>query len=376
MANNDSIAGRIRFTPMLPAEASGNGMEPQLCRDRLRAAQRLRSASLRPASSPRPDRTGQQSAAGAAALRHSALAAPIYKLPTIQELEFEWESEIDRGSRDYIKWVQRSLNQLLGLNLAADGISGTMTRSAVRSFQTRYGLAVDGIVGPQTEVALIRAGASQPPGASPSLPVPYTPWQSPAPSLPDSSAPASKLSGEHWVQQFPTSKSTDSLAEPFRSKVNRFLDALGRAGANIEITATRRPAERAWLMHYAWMIAEEGLSPAAVPPHPNIDIQWVHTDASGNVDLAASRAAAEDMVRGYKLQYEPALDSLHIDGRAIDMTISWIGNLRIRDGKGVLVTIASTPRTGSDNRELHGVGATYGVAKLLSDPPHWSDTGH
>jgi len=129
-------------------------------------------------------------------------------------------------------------------------------------------------------------------------------------------------------------------------------------------------------MHYAWMIAEEGLSPAAVPPHPNIDIQWVHTDASDTVDLAASRAAAEDMVRGYKLQYEPALDSLHIDGRAIDMTISWIGNLRIRDGKGVLVTIASTPRTGSDNRELHGVGATYGVIKLLSDPPHWSDTGH
>jgi hypothetical protein len=358
VSSNDNIAGRIRFAPMLPAVASGDDMEPRLRRDRLRAVQRPRSGSLRPAGRPRADRGGQESAAGPAPLRRSALAAPIYKFPTIQELEFEWESEIDRGSRDYIKWVQRSLNQLLGLKLAVDGVSGTMTRSAVRSFQARYGLSADGIVGPQTEAALTRAGASKPPGASPSMPAPSSPWQSPTPSPPDSRASASKLSGEHWVQQFPTSRSTDSLAEPFRSNVKRFLDALGRAGAKIEISATRRPAERAWLMHYAWMIAEEGLSPAAVPTHPNIDIQWVHTDASGNVDLAASRAAAADMVRGYGLQYEPALDSLHIDGRAIDMTISWSGSLRIRDRKGTLVTIASTPQTGSDNRELHGVGAT------------------
>ncbi|MDB5964086.1 MAG: hypothetical protein JWQ72_586 [Polaromonas sp.] len=25
---------------------------------------------------------------------------------------------------------------------------------------------------------------------------------------------------------------------------------------------------------------------------------------------------------------------------------------------------------------LHGVGASYGVFKLVSDPPHWSDNGH
>jgi hypothetical protein len=40
--------------------------------------------------------------------------------------------------------------------------------------------------------------------------------------------------------------------------------------------------------------------------------------------------------------------------------------IRIRSGKGALVTIAGTPRTGSDNRELHG-GVTCGVIKLLSD---------
>jgi hypothetical protein len=92
--------------------------------------------------------------------------------------EQEWEGEVNRSSREYIMWVQRALNRLLGLQLAVDGISGTHTRSAVRSFQQQRRLTVDGIVGPQTEAALIAAGAGNPPGmGSPSVPTP-----SPAPS--------------------------------------------------------------------------------------------------------------------------------------------------------------------------------------------------
>ncbi|MBW4547778.1 MAG: peptidoglycan-binding protein [Symplocastrum torsivum CPER-KK1] len=36
----------------------------------------------------------------------------------------------------------------------ADGIYGSNTRNAVRQFQQRSGLRVDGIVGPQTRAAL------------------------------------------------------------------------------------------------------------------------------------------------------------------------------------------------------------------------------
>jgi peptidoglycan hydrolase-like protein with peptidoglycan-binding domain len=78
----------------------------------------------------------------------------------------EWDSEVNRNSHDYIQWVQQSLNQIMGLRLAADGILGTLTRSAIRSFQQRAGLSADGIVGPKTEAALRAAGASSPPSGS------------------------------------------------------------------------------------------------------------------------------------------------------------------------------------------------------------------
>ena len=78
----------------------------------------------------------------------------------------EFESAVDRSSRAYAIWIQSSLNRILGVQLALDGIVGTLTRSAIRSFQTRSGLAVDGIVGPLTEAALIRAGAARPPTGS------------------------------------------------------------------------------------------------------------------------------------------------------------------------------------------------------------------
>src|SRR5262249_17219595 len=79
-------------------------------------------------------------------------------------MEEEFDSEIDRGGYEYAVWAQRSLNRILGLRLVEDGIIGTQTRSAIRSFQQRYGLTVDGIVGPQTGGALIQAGADPPPG--------------------------------------------------------------------------------------------------------------------------------------------------------------------------------------------------------------------
>src|SRR5262245_17943490 len=55
--------------------------------------------------------------------------------------------EVNRGSTEYVRCVQSSLNQLLGTRLAVDGIIGPQTQSAIRSFQQQQRLVADGIVG-------------------------------------------------------------------------------------------------------------------------------------------------------------------------------------------------------------------------------------
>jgi peptidoglycan hydrolase-like protein with peptidoglycan-binding domain len=97
------------------------------------------------------------------------------------EWEQEEEGEVNRSSRDYVRWVQNALNQLLGLRLAVDGVKGAQTRSAIRSFQQRVNLTADGVVGSKTEAALIAAGAGQPPGAGGSS-TPTPPAPTPTPS--------------------------------------------------------------------------------------------------------------------------------------------------------------------------------------------------
>lgn len=51
--------------------------------------------------------------------------------------------------------LQKCLNKLLKTHLGTDGIFGTDTEKAVRKFQKKYGLTVDGIVGSKTR-AMIR----------------------------------------------------------------------------------------------------------------------------------------------------------------------------------------------------------------------------
>jgi hypothetical protein len=101
-----------------------------------------------------------------------------------------------------------------------------------------------------------------------------------------------------------------------------------------------------------------------------------HRNAHGNPDLKASRKVAAAMVTAYGIVFGPAFPTRHSARRAIDMTITWSGPLKIADASGQIVTINTTPRTGADNKQIHAVGATCGVMKLVADHPHWSDNGH
>ncbi len=195
----------------------------------------------------------------------------------------------------------------------------------------------------------------------------------------DGSEDHGEPSGRQWVSRFPTSVSTSDLTDPFRESVNLFIKALRNAGAAVHINATKRPPERAYLMHWSWKIVH-GTTPDSIPEGP-VDIDWAHYDSAGNPDLHAAREAAQDMVNGYGLQrlrVAPALRSRHIEGKAIDMNISWSGSLSIKNAAGESITIQSTPRDGM-NPELAKIGAGYGVKKFIggaADRPHWSSDGH
>jgi hypothetical protein len=175
-------------------------------------------------------------------------------------------------------------------------------------------------------------------------------------------------SGPQWVARFPTSLSISDLEPTFAANVTRFIEALRAASAVVRISATYRPQERAYLMHWAWEIGINLFDPSAVPPLTSVPIRWAHPE------LARSRLAAQQMVTAYGMVSNAALNSRHSDRLAIDMTISWNESLSIKEHDGKLRQIESQPRNGS-NAELIIVGANYGVIKLPTDPPHWSDDG-
>jgi hypothetical protein len=207
----------------------------------------------------------------------------------------------------------------------------------------------------------------------------------PASTPSDSNAASPSLrplaSGTPWIARFATSTQVCDCAEPFRSKLTGFIAALRAAGASVNVAATLRPAQRAYLMHWCWCIAKAKVDPRTVPALDGVAITWAHLDDQGGYDADASRAAAQAMANAYGMQHlsvAPALGSKHISGTAVDMAIAWAGALTINNQDGTSVTITSLPRMGM-NSDLKKVGATYGVFKFVggaTDIPHWSDDGH
>jgi len=180
---------------------------------------------------------------------------------------------------------------------------------------------------------------------------------------------ALEVSGAQWVARYPTSTSLGDLVPAFSKAVTRFIAAIEAAGGSVAISATYRPPERAYLMHYAWAIAKEGASPTSIAAKAGVNIDWAHLDAKGKSDQKAAVKAALAMVNGYGMAHSAVLVSRHTEKRAIDMTISGVVGKSVNDANGKAIAIKSL-------RDLNPVGKSYGVVKLVSDAPHWSDDGH
>lgn len=261
--------------------------------------------------------------------------------------------------------VQQLLNQVvLSLGrplLLADGDCGSNTILAIQAFQTKvmkFSFA-DGRIDPGGKTWKALAKGDTP--VVPAAPAPVAPATVP-------------LSGAAWWHanqaRFPNSSMLADLASPFREKVVAFVGAMKQAGANVTVSATLRHPTRAKLMLFCYQVAKGEVAPGAVPALPGCDINWDH----GNT--AASRRAAQEMVDLFGIVFKPSSGtSRHTIGCAIDMSIRWTNSITMLDANGAAVTLG-LPRNGEANTGLHAVGASYGVMKLLSDKPHWSDNGH
>lgn len=71
---------------------------------------------------------------------------------------------INRKSKEYIEWVQRNLNRILRLKLSTNGVLTSQTTNAIKEFQRKSKLNPSGTMDPKTESALMKGGATAPPG--------------------------------------------------------------------------------------------------------------------------------------------------------------------------------------------------------------------
>lgn len=185
-------------------------------------------------------------------------------------------------------------------------------------------------------------------------------------------------SGKYWVtwanQNALNSSKLADLDAGFKAKVKEFIKALEDAGAKVKVSATKRSKKRAYLFHWSWKISQGKCKPSEPTKMPGVDIEWDHGD------LAQSKAGALEMVQGFGLAvpprsiFPPSLTSNHIEGKAVDMTISWKGAIKVKKKDGTSVDIPYM-RNVNGNTVLHQLGESYGVKKLKSDAPHWSYNG-
>jgi hypothetical protein len=186
---------------------------------------------------------------------------------------------------------------------------------------------------------------------------------------------AKTKSGADWCAKFPDGNDVSQLDNGFRESFKKFKSAVDASGATSNVLSVRRPLERAYLMHWSYLIAKSGQDPQSVPAMDGVDIDWWHGNA------ASSKQAAQAMVDGYGIDglgVAPALNSRHTEGKAVDMAVTWSDNLTIKKADGTNVAITSGPRD-STNSDLIEVAKSYSVIHFLNaanDRNHWSTDGH
>ena len=136
---------------------------------------------------------------------------------------------------EYMRWVQSALNDVLGLQLPLHGIADSATRSAIRSFQQREGLPVYGVVGPDTERALIAArGGGSPRDGAPQPAPPGVPEPSERVSAPQAASATGRF------EPTPTSPAAEFEWDSFEQKLDDTRESAERVTVKDRVAAGER----------------------------------------------------------------------------------------------------------------------------------------
>jgi peptidoglycan hydrolase-like protein with peptidoglycan-binding domain len=144
-------------TPGINTEVSSGSFAPRTAPAKFRRQGSMSSGGRqagRPASP-----SGPMAQRGSASRDSPKRPSPLFD-PAFQDFGSPRPSGLP-GS-NYVRWVQRALNDLLGLRLRQTGIMDAPSRSALRTFQRQQGLPANGRLGPATRGTLLRVSAFAP----------------------------------------------------------------------------------------------------------------------------------------------------------------------------------------------------------------------
>ncbi|MBE3575885.1 MAG: glycosyltransferase [Firmicutes bacterium] len=209
-----------------------------------------------------------------------------------------------------VKELQHALNQLMGWGIAEDSKFGDETEWAVRQFQRRMGIGVDGIVGEETRAALKKALASG------GLPPPNTMYETPTPGAPGTPEVASGFSGKlkiEYAQGVPGLEGCDPRLKPVVEELGKRLGA-----SKVIVTETKRTREeheRIYRDRPPWQKVEyETCQHGSVQGYKAADITFFRPDGSRIPPSEVAKVAAEIREVGGIGTYS-GLTCAHIDLR-------------------------------------------------------------
>lgn len=204
--------------------------------------------------------------------------------------------------------------------------------------------------------------------------------------------------GPRWTTRYPNPGTEREMlaalraAHPssdFADRLERLMDQLRAAGADVQLNSTVRRRERGYLMWGAYVLAHardeaeldrlvDLLERRRREWGLDVDVRWRHP-----LGPRATRAAAREMAEAYDVVYATeagARESSHYGGRAVDFTAVGLPRtleLVAPDGTRARFDLSDPDETRDLSltpRLVEWVEEGFGMGKLRADYPHWDDS--